>query len=201
VGEREDHNNSGGVRERVTIREAATLLGVHPNTIRNRVKAGIYSAEKAVTERGETWMIDRDSWTTNTPSSDPQQLVSRAPALPAEALQVLAREVVREAGLAKDPDREAEREARLEANKLRMEAAKTQVLISSGLLLGMVAVAGILPTRTETKYLWIAVLSIVASAGLAVGNMEMLARAVEAQAPLMRVYPVVTFLFFVLRAS
>jgi hypothetical protein len=29
---------------RVTITEAATLLGVHPNTVRGRVKAGVYEA-------------------------------------------------------------------------------------------------------------------------------------------------------------
>jgi DNA-directed RNA polymerase specialized sigma24 family protein len=32
--------------ERVTIAEAAALLGCHPNTVRNRVKAGMYRAEK-----------------------------------------------------------------------------------------------------------------------------------------------------------
>ena len=31
---------------RVTIAEAATLLGVHPNTVRNRVRDGTYKAEK-----------------------------------------------------------------------------------------------------------------------------------------------------------
>ena len=40
--------------ERVTITEAATLLGVHPNTVRGRVKAGIYDAEKVATEHGLT---------------------------------------------------------------------------------------------------------------------------------------------------
>jgi hypothetical protein len=30
VGERQDANNAGRAFERVTIREAATLLGVHP---------------------------------------------------------------------------------------------------------------------------------------------------------------------------
>ena len=58
--------HTGGNRDvrgsgRVTITEAATLLGVHPNTVRGRVKAGIYDAEKVATEHGLTWMIDRDS--------------------------------------------------------------------------------------------------------------------------------------------
>ena len=46
---------------RVTITEAATLLGVHPNTVRKRVKAGFYKAEKVFTENGFTWMLDPDS--------------------------------------------------------------------------------------------------------------------------------------------
>ncbi len=46
---------------RVTITEAATLLGVHPNTVRARVKVGIYDAEKVSTEHGFTWMIDPNS--------------------------------------------------------------------------------------------------------------------------------------------
>lgn len=107
VGERQDANNTGRVRERVTIREAATLLGVHPNTIRNRVRAGIYSAEKVHTERGETWLIDRNSLTTNAPPGDSQQLVGR---VPEEALTMLARAIVREAGLSRDPEQEAAKE-------------------------------------------------------------------------------------------
>jgi hypothetical protein len=50
VGERPDANNAGRVEGRVTIAEAATLLGVHPNTVRSRVKAKMYRAEKVVTE-------------------------------------------------------------------------------------------------------------------------------------------------------
>ena len=45
----------------MTIGQAAALLGAHPNTIRNRVKAGVYDAEKVVTENGQTWMIERNS--------------------------------------------------------------------------------------------------------------------------------------------
>jgi len=51
-------NSDGGATERITITEAAALLGVHPNTVRNRVKAGAYDAEKVLTENGFTWMID-----------------------------------------------------------------------------------------------------------------------------------------------
>jgi excisionase family DNA binding protein len=45
----------------LTISEASTLLGLHKNTIRNRIKDGTLQAEKVGTERGLTWMIDRDS--------------------------------------------------------------------------------------------------------------------------------------------
>ncbi len=60
-------NNHGRGGDRVTIAEAAALLGVHPNTVRNRVKAGIYDAQKVVTENGQTWMVDRNSILNNPP--------------------------------------------------------------------------------------------------------------------------------------
>jgi excisionase family DNA binding protein len=75
----EDHTDAHSVGRgsaRVTIREAATLLGVHPNTVRNRVKDGTYRAEKVFTERGETWMLNRDSLITNTPTRASQQFVN-----------------------------------------------------------------------------------------------------------------------------
>ncbi len=133
-------------KRRLTIREAATLLDVHPNTVRNRIKDGTIQAEKVVTERGPTWMIDPDSLANNTPPSGSQQLVGR---VPEEALTILAREIVKEAELAQDP----EEQRRLEGKKLEAEAAKTQVLISSGLLVGMAAVAGVLPTTHGLRWL------------------------------------------------
>jgi len=47
--------------EYVSIADAATLLGVHRNTVRNRVKAGRYKAHKLVTPQGETYALRRDS--------------------------------------------------------------------------------------------------------------------------------------------
>jgi len=47
--------------EYVSIAEAATLLGVHRNTVRNRIKAGRYKAHKLVTPQGETYALRRDS--------------------------------------------------------------------------------------------------------------------------------------------
>ena len=44
-----------------SIAEAAALLGVHRNTVRNRIKAGRYKAHKVVTPQGETYAIERGS--------------------------------------------------------------------------------------------------------------------------------------------
>jgi len=45
----------------VTIAEAAKLLGVHPNTVRNRIKTGLLPAEKMLTPNGDAYMIPRTS--------------------------------------------------------------------------------------------------------------------------------------------
>jgi excisionase family DNA binding protein len=50
-----------GTGDRLTITEAAELLGVHRNTVRNRIKAGTYKASKVLTPQGETYVIERDS--------------------------------------------------------------------------------------------------------------------------------------------
>ena len=67
---------SGSLRDTLTISEAATFLGVHKNTVRNRIKDGTYEAEQVVTERGPTYFIKRESilnnLTTNTLSSASQ---------------------------------------------------------------------------------------------------------------------------------
>ncbi len=59
----EDHTEvNKDVRDinRVTITDAATLLGVHPNTVRGRVKVGIYDTKKVATEHSLTWLIYRN---------------------------------------------------------------------------------------------------------------------------------------------
>jgi excisionase family DNA binding protein len=53
----------------VTVTEAARLLGVHRNTVRNRIKAGRYKAHKVVTPQGETYMVERESLSTS-PDND-----------------------------------------------------------------------------------------------------------------------------------
>jgi excisionase family DNA binding protein len=51
-------HNADSVSDSFTISEAAALLGVHKNTVRNRIKDGIYEAEQVVTERGPTYFIE-----------------------------------------------------------------------------------------------------------------------------------------------
>jgi hypothetical protein len=177
VAESRGNNNAGGAVERVTIAEAAALLGCHPNTVRTRVKAGMYRAEKVHTENGPTWMIERASLTTSAPTSAPQQGVSGVPVAQQEALQELAREIVREAGIVQDP----EREARLESSKMLVEAAKTNVLLSSGALVGIAAMIGVLPSSGHMGWLMIAVLLICLSVLSGFRRMDQLAEVVAYQ--------------------
>jgi excisionase family DNA binding protein len=100
VGEgRTDAHSGGRGADRLTIAEAAALLGVHKNTIRNRIKNGSYRAELVHTERGPTYLIERDSLltnlTTNTLSSASQELVSQQAM---EFVQELLRPFVSELG-------------------------------------------------------------------------------------------------------
>ena len=80
MGEGQGTNNLCRGGDRLTIAEAAALLGVHKNTVRNRIKNGSYRAEMVQTERGPTYLIERESLltnlTTNTLSSASQELVS-----------------------------------------------------------------------------------------------------------------------------
>ena len=121
VGEVPEANNAGRGGDSVTISEAATLLNVHPNTVRNRVRAGIYRAEKVLTERGPTWMIDRDSLTTNTPTKDSQQLVSQRAV---DFAQELIRPFVDELGEVREQlgaERARREQAERERDELRRE--------------------------------------------------------------------------------
>src|SRR5215204_4273918 len=77
---RTDAHSVGRGGDRLTIAEAAALLGIHKNTVRNRIKNGSYRAEMVQTERGPTYLIERHSLltnlTTNTLSSASQEVVS-----------------------------------------------------------------------------------------------------------------------------
>jgi len=52
---------TGPSTDSVSIAQAAALLGVHRNTVRNRIKAGRYKAHKVIAPQGETYVIDRVS--------------------------------------------------------------------------------------------------------------------------------------------
>jgi hypothetical protein len=124
-----------GVRDtgRVTITEAATLLGVHPNTVRGRVKAGVYDAEKVATEHGLTWMIDHDSLVNNPLPKDSQQTLSQVvnpqDASPLEVVQDLLRPFVEDLGRVRE-ELGAERVLREQAERERDElAARLEALI------------------------------------------------------------------------
>jgi excisionase family DNA binding protein len=118
VGEdRTDAHNVSRGGDRLTIAEAATLLGVHKNTVRNRVKNGSYRAELVQTERGPTYLIERESLltnlTTNTLSSGSQEVVSPQAM---EFMQGLLRPFVSELGAVREE---------LGAERARREMAET----------------------------------------------------------------------------
>jgi excisionase family DNA binding protein len=99
VGEGRDTNNIGRGGDRLTIAETAALLGVHKNTVRNRIKNGSYRAEMVQTERGPTYLIERESLLTNlsanTLSRASQELVGHQAM---EFVQELLRPFVSELG-------------------------------------------------------------------------------------------------------
>jgi hypothetical protein len=116
------NNVRGG--DRVTIAQAAALLGVHPNTVRNRVKAGVYDAEKVVTENGQTWMITRNSLLNNPLPKGSQQAPSqRKPNVELQAtelVQELLRPFVEDLGRVRE-ELGAERVRREQAERERDE--------------------------------------------------------------------------------
>jgi excisionase family DNA binding protein len=131
VGEdRTEGHNVGKGGDRLTIAEAATLLGVHKNTVRNRIKDGTYKAEKVITKRGPTYLIERESLltnlTTNTLSRDSQQLVNQAPM---EFVQELLRPFVSEIGDVREQlgaERARRYQAERELEELRRELEEIQ---------------------------------------------------------------------------
>jgi FtsZ-binding cell division protein ZapB len=140
VGEVPEANNAGRGVDRVTISEAATLLNVHPNTVRNRVRAGIYRAEKVLTERGPTWMIDRDSLTTNTPTNDTQQLVSQRAV---DFAQELIRPFVNELGEVREQlgaERARREQAERERDELRRELEQLPKRVRPWWVLGLLVI-------------------------------------------------------------
>lgn len=128
-------NRDEGDTDRVTITEAATLLRVHPNTVRNRVKADIYNAEKVFTENGFTWMIDRDSLVNAPLSRDSQQVTTKHvnpdAVTPMEMVQDLLRPFVEDLGRVREElgaERVRREQAERERDELRAHLEALQAL-------------------------------------------------------------------------
>lgn len=158
----------------LTIREAATLLGVHPNTVRNRIKDGTYRAEKILTTNGPKYYIDRDSLVDN---FDEQRLphASQQPVNTTNIAEMnkLVTQVVEAIG--KDP----ERERRIDADKVRVQAVQTQMLVSTGLFAAMGALVTFM---SEPQYLWLfyfAFISLVGSLVTALSFMQQIASDIQ----------------------
>ena len=113
----------------LTIRQAATLLNVHHNTVRNRIKSGKYWADKVVTEHGETYLIPRseleqETSTNNLSTPSPTQLPSQSLPDVREAMRAMLEPFVKELGNVREElGRERERRERLqhERDELRRE--------------------------------------------------------------------------------
>ena len=128
-------NSTDRANEGVTIAEAAALLGVHPNTVRNRVKAGVYEAEKVFTENGQTWMIDRDSILNNPPPKGSQQLSSQlqsqSEVQATQLVQDVLRPFVEDLGRAREElgaERVRREQAEQERDRLAAEQAAERTL-------------------------------------------------------------------------
>ena len=121
--------DAGMGEDALTIRQAATLLNVHPNTVRNRIKSGAYRADKVITEHGETYLIprselSRDSTTNSVVSPPPSQLPPQPLPDVREAMRALLEPFVKELGAVREElGRERERRGRLEneRDELRRE--------------------------------------------------------------------------------
>jgi len=104
-------------RDTLTIRQAAALLNVHPNTVRNRIKSGVYQAGKVITERGETYMIARSELARDL-NTNKLPNASQSQSLPdvRETIQAMLEPFVRELGdVREELGRERERRERAEA--------------------------------------------------------------------------------------
>jgi hypothetical protein len=131
--DRRDTTNDVRGSDRVTIAQAASLLDVHPNTVRNRVKAGVYDAEKVVTENGQTWMIARNSLLNNPlPKGSQQAPLQRNAAgevQPVELIQDLLRPFVEDLGRVREElgaERVRREQAEQERDKLVAELEALQ---------------------------------------------------------------------------
>ncbi len=116
-----------GDPETLTIKQAAALLGVHPNTVRNRIKAGMYEAEKVITEHGETFMLSRSELEKRTPTNTvPNALHTQPLPIVREVMQSALEPFVRELGevreeLGRERERREQAERRVEELERQLE--------------------------------------------------------------------------------
>ena len=112
----------------LTIRQAAVLLGCHPNTVRNRIKAGTIQAGKVQTENGETYLIPRSELSQAPPTNSlvgPSQSQPVPNLLPdvREAMRAMLEPFVEELGTVREElGRERERRERAEERAANLEA-------------------------------------------------------------------------------
>jgi excisionase family DNA binding protein len=148
---RSEAHSVGRDKDSLTIAEAATLLGVHKNTIRNRIKNGTYKAETVVTERGPTYVIERSSLltnlNTNTLSTASQDIVSPQGM---EFFQELLRPFVSELGEVRE-ELGAER-ARREIEQERREIAEQRATIAEARAADLEAKLGNLEPTADPNY-------------------------------------------------
>ena len=77
-------------KEYVTVGEAAKLLGVHRNTVHNRIKSGRLTAHKVVEGEREIYRIERDSLGVGRTGADVRTLDAQRPTPGEELAQLIA---------------------------------------------------------------------------------------------------------------
>jgi excisionase family DNA binding protein len=77
-------------KQYVTVEEAANLLGVHHNTVHNRIKAGRITAHKVVEGEREIYRIERDSLGVGRPRADVHTLDAQRTTASEELAQLIA---------------------------------------------------------------------------------------------------------------
>jgi paraquat-inducible protein B len=103
--------------------------------VRNRVKAGMYEAEKVFTENGQTWMIARDSILNNplpkASQQPPSQLQAQSALQAAQLVQDVIRPFVEDLGKAREElgtERVRREQAEQERDRLAAEQAAERTL-------------------------------------------------------------------------
>jgi hypothetical protein len=152
--------------DRLTISEAATLLGVHPNTVRNRIKDGTYLAEKMITTGGPKYYIERDSLVNN---FDKQRLPHGSQQVTNNAGEVAIQHLLTDIINLKKEDHEHEKH--IEAAKIMVEASKTQIVASAGVLIAVAAITNQLDEPTHLETFYIAVSCILVAIGFSLSAM------------------------------